>query len=150
MVKYFIIVILWASRCSMIVASPYTPCESKGEIVSLDVDGCSDDVLSCVLVRGRDAHINISFKPGEDVEDVNVRVFGVLGQLQVPYMINNPRACRDSNLECPLKEDSEVTYMQSFPVLPIYPPIQLEVKWTLVNPSNRHTLICAEIPVRIQ
>nr|QWT69287.1 Niemann-Pick type C2-2 protein [Neoseiulus barkeri] len=149
-----IFVLLCVSKFSLLIASPYKACESKGNIVELAVRDCSDDVSRCVLERGKDAHIDLTFVVQKQVEKVKVKVFGVMGvldhQMSVPYPISNPNACKDSNLTCPINEGQNVTYSQSFAVLLIYPRIELIVKWTLVDPSTDDVLVCAEIPVRIK
>lgn len=149
-----IFVLLCASSFSTVFASPYTACESKGKITELNVKDCSNDVSQCILKRDTTAQISITFSPGEDVESLKVAVFGLLNvrnvTASVPYMMDHTDGCKDSNLNCPLKKEDSVTYSQSFPVLMYYPQMELVVRWTLVNPSTNHVIVCAEIPVKIQ
>lgn len=67
----------------------------------------------------------------------------------MPFRIPNPNACIDSNLECPLKKDVVYKYDASFPVLKIYPRVDVEVKYELKN-SEGIDIVCVLIPVKIQ
>lgn len=69
--------------------------------------------------------------------------------LDVPFKLPNPNACVDSNLECPLKKGNVYTYDASFPVLKIYPKLDVEVKYELKN-SEGKDIVCVLIPVKIQ
>ena len=145
-------VLLCASTLTIVAASPHTLCPSQGNIVNLEVGGCSDDISRCILKRGTNVSIEMTFTPGEDVADIEAEAFGLLFQnlLPVPYAIPSPDGCKNSNLKCPLKKDDEVTYSQSFAVLPFYPQMKLTVNWLLRNPSTGHLLVCANIPVEIK
>lgn len=67
----------------------------------------------------------------------------------MPFKLPNPDACVASNLECPLKKDTVYTYDASFPVLKIYPKVDVEVKYELKN-SDGKDIVCVLIPVKIQ
>lgn len=55
----------------------------------------------------------------------------------------------NSNLQCPLKKDVVYSYDASFPVLKIYPKVDVEVKYELKN-SEGKDIVCVLIPVKIQ
>lgn len=145
-------VLLCATTLSIVAASPHTICPSEGKIVKLEIAGCSDDISRCTLRRGTNARIDMTFTPGEDVSKIEAAAFGLLfdNRLRAPYVIPSPDGCKDSNLQCPIKKDEEVTYSQSFAVLPFYPTWKLTVNWLLKNPSTGHLLVCANIPVEIK
>lgn len=67
----------------------------------------------------------------------------------MPFKLPNPDACVASNLECPLKKDTVYLYDASFPVLKIYPKVDVEVKYELKN-SEGKDIVCVLIPVKIQ
>ena len=75
------------------------------------------------------------------------RLFG-LG-LDVPFKLPNPDGCIKSNLECPLKKGVKYQYSASFPVLKIYPKVDVEVKYELKN-SEGKDIVCVLVPVKIQ
>lgn len=58
-------------------------------------------------------------------------------------------ACIASDLECPLKKDVVYKYEASFPILKIYPRVDVVVKYELKN-SEGKDIICVKIPVKIQ
>lgn len=67
----------------------------------------------------------------------------------MPFKLPNPNACVSSNLECPLKKDVTYKYDASFPVLKIYPRVDVEVKYELKNKEGKD-IVCVLIPVKIQ
>lgn len=67
----------------------------------------------------------------------------------VPFKLPNDNACVDSHLDCPLKKKSNYKYSASFPVLKMYPKLDVEVKYELKN-SEGKDIVCALIPVKIQ
>jgi Niemann-Pick C2 protein len=67
----------------------------------------------------------------------------------VPFRLPNPNGCVDSGLACPLKKDTTYSYAASFPVLKIYPKVDVEVKYQLKNKEGKD-IICVLIPVKIQ
>lgn len=69
--------------------------------------------------------------------------------LDVPFKIPNPDGCTHSGLECPLKQDIVYQYAASFPVLKIYPKVDVEVKYELKNGDDKD-IVCVLIPVKIQ
>lgn len=66
----------------------------------------------------------------------------------VPFKLPNQNACVESGLECPLEKGKEYKYEASFPVLKIYPKLDVEVKYELKN-SKKVDIICVLIPVKI-
>lgn len=69
--------------------------------------------------------------------------------LDVPFKIPNPDGCTDSGLKCPLTSGVAYQYKASFPVLKIYPKVDVEVKYELKN-SDGKDIVCVLIPVKIQ
>jgi Niemann-Pick C2 protein len=69
--------------------------------------------------------------------------------LFVPFKLPNDNACVDSHLICPLTKGTDYKYSASFPVLKIYPKVDVEVKYELKN-SNGKDIVCVLIPVKIQ
>nr|QWT69286.1 Niemann-Pick type C2-1 protein [Neoseiulus barkeri] len=131
-------------------ASPYSQCSpAAGQIASVAVKDCSDDVSTCILHRGTDAQITINFTPQVDANNVIVKAYGIIGGVPLPYPLNNNNACQNSGITCPVKAGTPITYSQSFKVEKFYPALSLNVKWTLVN-ANGEELLCVMIPVKIQ
>jgi Niemann-Pick C2 protein len=67
---------------------------------------------------------------------------------EVPFKLPNPDGCVDSGLECPLTKGTQYSYEASFPILKVYPRVNVEVKYELKNSENKN-IVCALIPVKI-
>lgn len=76
-------------------------------------------------------------------------VHSPLSGLDVPFRLPNPDACVDSNLDCPLKKSVTYQYDASFPVLKVYPRVDVVVKYELKTSSGKD-IVCVLIPVKIQ
>jgi hypothetical protein len=55
----------------------------------------------------------------------------------------------DSGLECPLTKGNNYKYEASFPVLKVYPKVNVEVKYELKDDEGKD-IVCVTIPVKIQ
>ncbi|OQR69614.1 protein NPC2-like [Tropilaelaps mercedesae] len=130
-------------------ASPFKSCDSKdGSILSLDIEGCPDDNYECILHKGDDAKISITFTPNVNSNTVMAKAFGIIAGIPIPYAIPESNACLHG-LVCPLKSGVVTKYSQTFPVQRTYPSLALEVKWMLID-DRGDAIVCAKIPVRLQ
>lgn len=68
--------------------------------------------------------------------------------IEVPFKLPNPDACLDSGIDCPIKKDVVYSYDASFPVLKVYPRVNVDVKYELKNSENKD-IVCVIIPVKI-
>nr|WLK26363.1 NPC2-a [Neoseiulus californicus] len=135
---------------SVAFASPYSQCTpAAGQITSVKVKDCSDDVDTCILQRGTDAEIAIDFTSTVNADSVMVKAYGIIGGIPLPYPLNDTDACKNSGITCPVKSGTPLQYTKSFKVEKFYPAIGLQVKWTLVNAKGEE-LLCVMIPVKIQ
>jgi Niemann-Pick C2 protein len=66
----------------------------------------------------------------------------------VPFKLPNPNACLDSGIECPLKKGVSYAYKASFPILKVYPKVNVDVKYELKNAANK-IIVCVLVPVKI-
>lgn len=60
---------------------------------------------------------------GDAVPEVSTVVHGIIQGVEMPFPLKNPNACLDSGLECPLQKDVNYEYVQTLPVLKIYPKV---------------------------
>lgn len=63
------------------------------------------------------------FFSAEDVSEVTTVVHGKIMGVEMPFILQNPNACEDSGLKCPLTKDSTYQYMATLPVLKSYPKV---------------------------
>lgn len=76
---------------------------------------------------------------------VHGKVLGV----EMPFQLQNPDACVDSGLDCPLEGNKAYEYKATLPVLKVYPKVKVQVKWELQDQEG-NDIICVEIPSKIQ
>lgn len=62
---------------------------------------------------------------GDDVPEVTTVVHGIISGIKMPFPLKNPDACVDSGLVCPLQKNVNYEYMQTLPVLKIYPKVSV-------------------------
>ncbi|KAG5674159.1 hypothetical protein PVAND_004143 [Polypedilum vanderplanki] len=123
--------------------------EAEGKFTRVTVTDCDESQERCILKKGTNATITIDFELDVETEnEVKAVCFGKLGALEVPFKLPNPNACKDSGLECPLKKNVAYTYEASFPILKVYPKVNVDVKYELKNKENKN-IVCVLVPVKI-
>lgn len=110
----------------------------------------------------------------DDIRSVSVVVHGN----GINFSLDNPKACKDSGLSCPLMPNTTYTYVQTLPVKIYYPPVShhntkilflftflifkksvnafflfqkwdVSVKWALIDDVSMKTIVCVLIPATI-
>jgi len=114
----------------------------------LEITGCKRSVKRCVFKKGENARISIPFTPQTPISSLKAEVHGLFNGLQMPFKLEEPEACGRS-LECPVKANSTVTYVEELPVLRMFPSLSLRVKYALID-QNGDTQICVIFPVKLQ
>nr|USF20787.1 Niemann-Pick C2 protein [Lasioderma serricorne] len=120
-----------------------------GKIISLEIAGCDNNAPKCILKRGTNESIEVSFEINEDTDAITAVVHGVILGVEVPFHLPNPDACVDSGITCPVKTGNTYTYKTTLPVLQKYPKVSLEVKWELQDKDGKD-IVCGLIPVKIE
>lgn len=59
----------------------------------------------------------------DNIEQVTTVVHGVILGVEMPFPLQNPDACKDSGVTCPLKNGENYEYVQTLPVLRSYPKV---------------------------
>lgn len=82
---------------------------------------------------------------------MNVRVYGVLIDVPVPFPLNKPDACKDPDdgIECPLHKDQEYHYTTTMFVQKKFPSVSVSIKWEFVNEKNEK-IVCIEFPAKVK
>ncbi|XP_008557348.1 NPC intracellular cholesterol transporter 2 homolog a [Microplitis demolitor] len=126
-------------------------CGSKvGKYNNVTVSDCEPDAATCILKRGTDASITISFDVDKDISAVKAVVHGVIGGAPLPFPFSHPDGCQTSGLTCPLtKASGPYTYTTTLHVEKLYPKLKVGVKWELKD-ENDDNIVCAMIPSEIK
>lgn len=70
-------------------------------------------------------YIKIPLLAAEDVTSINTVVHGKIMGVEMPFHLQNPDACVDSGLTCPLSKDASYEYKATLPVLKAYPKVHM-------------------------
>jgi Niemann-Pick C2 protein len=142
--------ILVLSFLAAAAATTYRDCGSRESVVqALQVSNCPDGQPLCTFTRGTNASIKLDFTPQVNINQLNVRVYGIIGGIPVEFTMPQPNACIASGLKCPLSDGTAVEYLTYVPVLPVYPNIKAVVKFELVDAASGLDAACAMFPVQI-
>ncbi|XP_077996672.1 NPC intracellular cholesterol transporter 2 homolog a-like [Glandiceps talaboti] len=135
---------------SMVVGGTikFKDCGSKsGKAATVEVDPCPQQ--PCVLKRGTNETVKITFTPNKAITAIKAVVHGIIADVPVPFPLPNPDGCKDSGLACPLTPNKSYTYVDVLEIKTIYPALQLTIKWELQD-QNGDDIVCIEVPARIQ
>ncbi|XP_032685917.1 NPC intracellular cholesterol transporter 2 homolog a-like [Odontomachus brunneus] len=154
MIRAIASVLFCAVLCSCYsscVGYAYMDCGSTlGSFSSVSVSGCDTNTESCHLIRGTNATINIKFKPNTDISQVNLHVFGVILDVEIPFPMDKPDVCKDleCGVHCPLRKDQEYNYTTSMFVKKAFPKVKVQIKWEFVDAHNQ-MIVCIQFPAKI-
>ncbi|XP_064535471.1 NPC intracellular cholesterol transporter 2 homolog a [Drosophila montana] len=131
-------------------ALEFQDCGSKtGKFTQVTIEGCDTTKAECVLRRNTNVSITIDFALAETASAVKTVVHGKILGIEMPFPLNNPNACLNSGLKCPLEKNEAYRYTATLPVLKSYPKVSVLVKWELQD-QNSVDIVCVEIPAKIQ
>ena len=108
-----------AKKSSMLVAFIIG---KSGKPTHVYVDPCTTP-SSCILHKGKNSTISVSFIPNGVVTKVTTVVHGIIGGIPIPFPMEGTDGCVKSGLTCPLKGGVEVKYFKSLPVKTLYPSV---------------------------
>uniref|UniRef100_A0A914VRI0 MD-2-related lipid-recognition domain-containing protein n=1 Tax=Plectus sambesii TaxID=2011161 RepID=A0A914VRI0_9BILA len=117
----------------------YKDCKSAFEIIDVQADQCPGDHNYCPFLRGTRPRIRIAFKPNREVKSFDASVRARLAGVSVPFNLEEPNACQNSNITCPLQADQIYYYSQTVHILENYPKVSVQVNWLINDPSNDET-----------
>ena len=70
-------------------------------------------------------------------------------KLKILFTGYNKNACSNSNIDCPIKGNSNLTYRYKYSVLSLYPKVSPTVTIKLMN-DKKNVEACYKIRVKIQ
>jgi hypothetical protein len=114
----------------------YKNCKSIFEIIDVEADQCPGNGNVCHFIRGTQPRIRITFKPTRDVNNFEASVRAKLSAVMVPFNLEQPDACQQSNITCPLIAGQTYYYSQTVNILDSYPKVSVQVNWLLNDKSN--------------
>ncbi|KAJ9580101.1 hypothetical protein L9F63_004243, partial [Diploptera punctata] len=127
-----------------------TDCGSHlGKLVGVTISTCKSTAPACTLYRGKNSTLNIDFIPEKSSSSVKAIAHGKYSGLDIPWPLDQPDACKNSGLVCPLQPGKTYRYSLTFPISRSYPPVHVEVKWELRDVKLSDDIICITFPVKI-
>ncbi|XP_031636014.1 NPC intracellular cholesterol transporter 2 homolog a-like [Contarinia nasturtii] len=122
-----------------------------GKITKIKVSDCEESSEICLLKRFTNATLELEFEliAGDIINEVQTVVNGILFDAEIPFPLENPKACLEHGLSCPLIRHKIHTFRQSLPIKIYYPPVSVTVKWAIKDVKSSKTLICVLIPAQI-
>lgn len=126
----------------------WKPCTANnGEVLDLTVDA-PHHKESYVLQKGTNVTMNVAFWASEDADHVTVRAHGMVMGVPIRLKMPNEDGCRESGIQCPVKNGERYTYVQKFEVKPSYPKMSATLKWSLGD-GKGGVMACVLLPVEI-
>ncbi|KAH0948491.1 hypothetical protein HN011_002592 [Eciton burchellii] len=129
----------------------FEDCGSElGKFTDITISTCDNSEEKCGFTRGVDINVSVKFIPNKDISKIEAHVFGVLLDVAVPFPLEKPDVCKDSNsnIKCPLKKDQEVEYKSSFFLEKKTPALSVEIMWEFRN-ENDEKIICIKFPGKV-
>ncbi|XP_033104898.1 NPC intracellular cholesterol transporter 2-like [Anneissia japonica] len=122
-------------------------CPGSGSMVTnVDVEPCPSE--PCQIKRGSLVALKVTFKELSNATDVKSKVYGYIDQKKIQFPLDNPDACTNCGLKCPLTGDTSYVFNSTLPVKSIYPAIELVAEWQLVD-NNSKEQFCFQVPLKI-
>lgn len=84
----------------------------------------------------------------QNFEQANVKIFGVLGPVKIPFSLEPSNACGNYGFDCPVAAGTKESLKISLPVLRTYPSLSLKVELRLLNEHNA-PIVCIRFPAKI-
>ncbi|XP_021915174.1 epididymal secretory protein E1-like [Zootermopsis nevadensis] len=111
---------------------------------NLRVSDCTEE--PCNFVRGKELIAEVDFVPDHNITELKPNVQAIALGLPVEYPVPQRNACK-SILEktCPLPQNVQATYVLKIPILSIYPPVRLTVKFALIDSGTNQVVTCFKI-----
>jgi len=150
-VLFLVVILLGAGRVSSKSIS-YGKCTApgttpeNGEIIAIDVIPCDED--PCVLKRGGNTTVTITFIPHEAVTTSKIYAWVFFGLVPVALPVPSSDACRGHGLTCPLRSGSQVELVYALFISEDFPSGSLKLDAGL-NDQNGKSIICGKVMLEL-
>lgn len=127
----------------------YKDCGSQvGVINSVSVEPCDKD--PCVLQKGKNYTIGVTFTSAEATSMLHAKVYGVVLGVKVAFPLPQPNGCMDSGITCPVAKGQQYTYKATLPIATSYPSLKVVVEWDLMDHDTAgNKMFCSQFLVAI-
>merc|ERR1711887_123670 len=117
------------------------------DMKAIEISDCAG--ARCILTRGQRANLTIPFTPSTDVTELTTKVHGMIAGVPIPFPLptGEEDACKYTG--CPIERHNPATFKYSLFVQPSYPPLDVGVKWELVDQSGV-TQVCIIFPATLK
>jgi hypothetical protein len=133
------------------------PCKGikpMGAIQKLEIPGC--ERYPCVLKRGSNSSINVQFTSKSRINDLKLKITGMLNNKEVPFMTLDGDHCQNTIQElvqeksqkCLIKRNQSYNYSYALPVKAEYPTVSVVVKFNLIFGTK--SVFCFTFPAKIE
>jgi len=149
MAKHLVLAVLALCGFSVTSCEPvkYKDCGSAmSKLEEVDITPCP--LHPCQLKRGTEETVEVTFIPKENVTKATTVVFGGIEGKFLPFPPDEPNACKDQGITCPMVAGKEYKFKTALPVKSYYPKIELVVKWEMTD-QNSNMVYCWMVPVVI-
>lgn len=147
MMQYYLLILTGLFYVVSGNPAQYKDCGSKASALKgVDITPCEGPV--CLLERGTNVTIKVTFEPNKVIKTTKVIVHGIIAGVPVPFPVPQVDACEKSGLTCPLQSQQQYTYHTILVVQKDYPKIKLLVKWEMQDETGED-VFCWEIPAQI-
>ncbi|XP_015171541.1 PREDICTED: protein NPC2 homolog [Polistes dominula] len=116
------------------------------------ISGC--ETPPCILKKKNRISIEETFVPEKDAEQLLTSVHATLLGIDLPFIgVDGMNACdniydaNNNKVSCPLKKGTTYVYKTEFPILNIYPKVDLIVYYALRNGND--IVSCFTVPAKI-
>jgi hypothetical protein len=118
-------------------------------IQKFELDGCTS--YPCKLPRGTNATLRYTFLSSRRINQLKLKVAGLIGGSEVPFAIQDDDHCNVAVVhggKCPLARNKQYKYAFSMPILQQYPKVSLVIKYEIVDLAGA-SLLCLTFPAQI-
>ena len=128
--------------------------KGSSTIKKLEIPGC--DTYPCVLKRGSNSSINVQFNSKTRINELKLKITGMLNNKEVPFMTIDGDHCQNTIQElikeksdkCLIKRNQLYSYSYALPVKAEYPTVSVVVKFNLMFGTK--SVFCFTFPAKIE
>ncbi|KAK7104174.1 NPC intracellular cholesterol transporter 2-like [Littorina saxatilis] len=129
----------------------FAPCDSKGQVVSVDVTPCNAEGSqpACKFSRGQNVTVTLHFTSGSEITAAkpvaSAYIFGK--QEPAPFTMEQD-SCERFETACPLKPNVEHIYTTAVYVQPSFPKVRAVAQWE-IHDQDDQMVVCFNVPVEL-